>query len=140
MRILIKAAVFQHTAARRRLDASALLAKLNILFQHTAARRRLERYSQSFDQFSCVSTHSRPKAAGQAENQAKPMTEVSTHSRPKAAGEHHARDSRRRRSFNTQPPEGGWKSWHKQTLYQIIVSTHSRPKAAGSRPCRFGIA
>ena len=77
--------MFQHTAARRRLDlasclsvfvrcfntqppeggwhASALLAKLNILFQHTAARRRLGRRSLWPGRCLC---------------------------------------------FNTQPPEGGW--------------------------------
>ena len=109
MRILIKAAVFQHTAARRRLDASALLAKLNILFQHTAARRRLERYSQSFDQFSCVSTHSRPKAAG---------SEIHFFNHTIY-------------SFNTQPPEGGWWVVAGVPIRVGSVSTHSRPKAAG---------
>ena len=38
---------------------------------------------------------------------------------------------RQRLSFNTQPPEGGWKviDWFKAAK---PVSTHSRPKAAGS--------
>ena len=36
-------------------------------------------------------------------------------------------------SFNTQPPEGGWReSTIKASGNRAIVSTHSRPKAAGS--------
>ena len=56
---------FQHTAARRRLGRHRLLLTLRVWqFQHTAARRRLG--GCDFDQLwrSCVSTHSRPKAAG----------------------------------------------------------------------------
>ena len=55
-----------------------------------------------------VSTHSRPKAAGQYEHVIVSPKGVSTHSRPKAAG-----------SF-------GGRYWLPTT-----VSTHSRPKAAG---------
>ena len=99
-----------------------------------------------------VSTHSRPKAAGSVT--IKPITQlgVSTHSRPKAAGKAPSKGetklkwfqhtaARRRMAknpqtitnhmrFNTQPPEGGWKSL-KARIIQLIVSTHSRPKAAG---------
>ena len=53
---------------------------------------------------------------------------VSTHSRPKAAARFFVHFPRRR-SFNTQPPEGGWKkSVCRNTV--TAVSTHSRPKAA----------
>ena len=77
-----------------------------------------------------VSTHSRPKAAGQRRDAGLFHRAVSTHSRPKAAGEWTAIDklhawfqhtAARRRlvqtkgvgwtlgsGFNTQPPEGGW--------------------------------
>ena len=57
------------------------------MFQHTAARRRL--VGENFIVFSFLS--------------------VSTHSRPKAAGEAawYLLDTSRAR-FNTQPPEGGW--------------------------------
>ena len=57
-----------------------------MLFQHTAARRRLD--ACSFTQFepSVVSTHSRPKAAGLMPFFMLFTTKVSTHSRPKAAG------------------------------------------------------
>ena len=55
-----------------------------------------------------VSTHSRPKAAGDVLEKELPPGVVSTHSRPKAAG-------------------------HKQRMIELRhrVSTHSRPKAAG---------
>ena len=58
---------------------------------------------------SCVSTHSRPKAAGSQNLLITAIGKVSTHSRPKAAGD--------------------------ETLLarvkDFLVSTHSRPKAAG---------
>ena len=55
-------------------------------FQHTAARRRLDTIAIMFTRCRHVSTHSRPKAAGAANQWA----------------------SYRHHSFNTQPPEGGW--------------------------------
>ena len=35
------------------------------------------------------------------------------------------------RSFNTQPPEGGWSRKNASRFARIYVSTHSRLKAAG---------
>ena len=102
------------------------------MFQHTAARRRLENkrksilryggfntqppeggWKTSVNQYcdTAVSTHSRPKAAGQNQLHLSHVCLVSTHSRPKAAG-----------------GQGG-----EQHLGQS-VSTHSRPKAAGITP------
>ena len=78
-------------------------------FQHTAARRRLGRNL-------FVSKLARL---------------VSTHSRPKAAGTRTGRSTTTRRSFNTQPPEGGWNRAYRDCFGQT-VSTHSRPKAAGA--------
>ena len=147
---------FQHTAARRRLgNGSHLLKCTHSLFQHTAARRRLVRFSifpSCFLGFNTqppeggwvkdgstnlyrkpVSTHSRPKAAGNQSNHFFPLFQVSTHSRPKAAGniivdivpvrafQHTAARRRLAKSdllhfyrprFNTQPPEGGWFGKH----------------------------
>ena len=81
---------------------------MTILFQHTAARRRLEFIAAECDSTLDVSTHSRPKAAGQANG-----ITIS-----------------RQAGFNTQPPEGGWLTAH-QNQRRCYVSTHSRPKAAG---------
>ena len=78
--------MFQHTAARRRLAPVVPLPPLPPVFQHTAARRRLgqKQEMQVFDIE--VSTHSRPKAAGRFETEFRAGDIVSTHSRPKAAG------------------------------------------------------
>ena len=100
-------------------------------FQHTAARRRLDGVGDGVDFGFAVSTHSRPKAAGAVNALGMAVVIVSTHSRPKAAGSYRLNRymhmplfqhtaARRRlaalstrprlppKSFNTQPPEGGW--------------------------------
>ena len=76
-----------------------------------------------------VSTHSRPKAAGLLPLVTNSTVKVSTHSRPKAAGGVFCMKKMIWRSFNTQPPEGGW--FCPFRIIIIRVSTHSRPKAAG---------
>ena len=102
---------FQHTAARRRLPLTRLCSLPVVAgFQHTAARRRLRELSQDFQAQENVSTHSRPKAAAQINNNAIYQEIVSTHSRPKAAAI----------SASLIP-------------FCKAVSTHSRPKAAASR-------
>ena len=55
--------MFQHTAARRRLQFNQEAVNEAVEFQHTAARRRLHLYSLIFKRGYVVSTHSRPKAA-----------------------------------------------------------------------------
>ena len=55
--------MFQHTAARRRLQIFLLSQVFLLKFQHTAARRRLRINAQSSENIDRVSTHSRPKAA-----------------------------------------------------------------------------
>ena len=102
----------------------------------------------------CVSTHSRPKAAGRGQCHDVAWRLVSTHSRPKAAGcfnsklicfkgfqhtaarrrlDHDSAKQSRRQCFNTQPPEGGWTGRLKLGS-ENHVSTHSRPKAAENLP------
>ena len=77
-----------------------------------------------------VSTHSRPKAAGDGRTISAKELQVSTHSRPKAAGTRQPM-LRAQKSFNTQPPEGGWLQKPRRRSHRRSVSTHSRPKAAG---------
>ena len=77
---------FQHTAARRRLGWTSTEWFFGDWFQHTAARRRLARNPSKKRTAKTVSTHSRPKAAGTIRQGSKIKT----------------------KSFNTQPPEGGW--------------------------------
>ena len=55
---------FQHTAARRRLACDRPSSFFLALFQHTAARRRLGQKAPAIPPERLVSTHSRPKAAG----------------------------------------------------------------------------
>ena len=57
--------LFQHTAARRRLLLFQPSQAAVVLFQHTAARRRLHTNHQETASNQIVSTHSRPKAAAE---------------------------------------------------------------------------
>ena len=78
-----------------------------------------------------VSTHSRPKAAGKVVKLANMRNDVSTHSRPKAAGNSNIlifRDFMV--STHSRPKAAGFA--FSQPVKTIYVSTHSRPKAAGS--------
>ena len=146
--------MFQHTAARRRLEILFLLDFPLRKFQHTAARRRLVEHSGKFKTTFSVSTHSRPKAAGNFSFKRQRNTVVSTHSRPKAAGsammvfrtvnsmfQHTA--ARRRLALNKKINDRVAKFQHTaarrrlalhffQLAGSVDVSTHSRPKAAGS--------
>ena len=61
---------------------------------------------------------------------------VSTHSRPKAAGQAYLSCTYLHTCFNTQPPEGGWVVVVEAQA--VVVSTHSRPKAAGKEPLPVG--
>ena len=77
-------------------------------FQHTAARRRLETLSkiQTFTK----GFNTQPPEGGWVldlpEDAGK--LSVSTHSRPKAAGDRISATTDSSSGFNTQPPEGGW--------------------------------
>ena len=80
---------------------------LNV-FQLTAARRRLDPSPEEYDPVADVSTHSRPKAAGQKYHETD-IFHKSFNSQPPEGG-WGLLNARRggRVSFNSQPPEGGW--------------------------------
>ena len=141
--------LFQHTAARRRLKSSCRLMR-RWRFQHTAARRRLLLWGMLEFHFKRVSTHSRPKAAGNRYYLKSPKGRFQhTAARRRLPNQGIGRVCRKR--FNTQPPEGGCaEKWDvkryerfqhtaaRRRLYIALpqtcrqtVSTHSRPKAAG---------
>ena len=102
--------LFQHTAARRRLEKSTI-EWLGSQRVSTHSRPKAAGQSTSITQpFYKVSTHSRPKAAGHTLKNSYLITRVSTHSRPKAAGSARMAVLLVQISFNTQPPEGGWTS------------------------------
>ena len=115
---LYRLKLFQHTAARRRLDGRYGNRSSGGRFQHTAARRRLA-------------------STGKTQN----TTKKSFNTQPPEGGWVHKPSLQQYpKSFNTQPPEGGWfllRCWGRCGFF---VSTHSRPKAAGlfglcSRDC-----
>ena len=83
--------------------------------------------------FKRVSTHSRPKAAGYYNLIDQYYEEVSTHSRPKAAGWNHWPLPFGCRSFNSQPPEGGWGQMA-QPLTANRKSFNSQPPEGGWLP------
>ena len=76
---------FQHTAARRRLDSSRIRRVPMRVFQHTAARRRLEWRRTARRGGSCFNTQP-PEGGWTVDIGSNEYTGVSTHSRPKAAG------------------------------------------------------
>ena len=122
------------------------------MFQHTAARGRLDSMAVPVMRWIGVSTHSRPRAAGLSTIRLGcPLRFQHTAARGRLAGQH--RDNGIRTfGFNTQPPEGGWmpvwsvglqveKFQHtaargrlgpikNHILTMLVVSTHSRPRAA----------
>ena len=102
---------------------------LDILFQHTAARRRLQPLGLCNPDRCGVSTHSRAEAAALIPKFGCNRTPVSTHSRPKAAADKSYFDASGGACFNTQPRGGGCIGAHNWT-HGIEVSTHSHPKVA----------
>ena len=126
-------------------------------FQHTAARRRLQAFKIGVIPLTIVSTHSRPKAAATWNCPFCVDVDVSTHSRPKAAAsctfgasilrmfQHTAArrrllqrgcDNRKRQTFQHTAAR---RRLQNAVVYSVTigtVSTHSRPKAAASY-CKF---
>ena len=102
----------------------------SVWFQHTAARRRLAPSIDANPRPFVVSTHSRPKAAGQINIILFQRFHVSTHSRPKAAGHKFTVELVYWKvSTHSRPKAAGKRGFEADEL--TIVSTHSRPKAAG---------
>ena len=102
---------FQHTAARRRLVFKTLFRFAFKWFQHTAARRRLVTHTAAMKLKQVFQhTAARRRLDGIGYHMFHEFV-VSTHSRPKAAG---------KKPYSV----------HRITF---DVSTHSRPKAAGKR-------
>ena len=84
----------------------------------------------SIQRTSEVSTHSRPKAAGENVVGIQGASEVSTHSRPKAAGSTYTRADIDRLFQHTAARRRLGDFVH-LNIRLCMVSTHSRPKAAG---------
>ena len=104
---MVKGVVFQHTAARRRLVLLKMEQAEIIEFQHTAARRRLGNRPPESQIRAGFNTQP-PEGGWNIWPIWSAAARVSTHSRPKAAGQPFKRYLNHGKSFNTQPPEGGW--------------------------------
>ena len=78
------------------------------MFQHTAARRRLDVFNVLFFPVLWVSTHSRPKAAGNQRRQCHLDSFCYNTQPPYGGWLFIAGYTLFSSSFNTQPPEGGW--------------------------------
>ena len=126
--------MFQHTAARRRLDRSQSTSKQTIQFQHTAARRRLEvviggdAAKHAFQHTAARRRLVRPEVTGGT------GSIVSTHSRPKAAGFPFGFKLPARLSFNTQPPEGGWEVEQVEQQAEAVQHTAARRRLVSFWP------
>ena len=77
------------------------------LFQHTAARRRLDTEYMYVLSRKLVSTHSRPKAAGLI-NLLQQLKQQFQHTAARRRLDGLRVFVYAQNSFNTQPPEGGW--------------------------------
>ena len=121
---------FQHTAARRRLAVRGFPVLDLLLFQHTAARRRLAVVPFLTLQ-GCLFQHTAARRRLVVRCVCRQIFRRSFNTQPPEGGwSYLLPPAGGRRSFNTQPPEGGWAVKHKAAAHQV-VSTHSRPKAAG---------
>ena len=99
------------------------------MFQHTAARRRLQILEYTGFKGNVVSTHSRPKAAASGIKSTALTTTFQHTAARRRLRIRLCQIKQRFASFNTQPPEGGCADFTTLGLVEG-VSTHSRPKAA----------
>ena len=121
--------LFQHTAARRRLVLTFYPILLVLKFQHTAARRRLGVAQWCQGRHRCFNTQP-PEGGWDSDIKRRLTALVSTHSRPKAAGQLRVHmGAAIRVSTHSRPKAAGFLSFRFKKLF--FVSTHSRPKAAG---------
>ena len=79
------------------------------VFQHTAARRRLENICYLEESGLIVSTHSRPKAAGSSKQHNGHCLSCFNTQPPEGGWMFLNFGKSITGGFNTQPPEGGWR-------------------------------
>ena len=147
-------AVFQHTAARRRLPLDSSIPPV---LSRVSTHSRAEAAANSrfiLQARKTVSTHSRAEAAARSSGKVIHSRTVSTHSRAEAAANIFLLPHSSNDSFNTQPRGGGCHQrcdlpFKKQSFNtqprgggcvrailnrpSFLVSTHSRAEAAASR-------
>ena len=103
----------EHVSTHSRLKAAGASYNALVARENVSTHSRLKaagRRGTDVGNHRAVSTHSRLKAAGLAMFVDILASAVSTHSRLKAAGVFFSRQTGFTICFNTQPPEGGWKT------------------------------
>ena len=104
----VKQLVSTHSRPKAAGRVNLMVQKRLILFQHTAARRRLDDKAKEQGDTSGFNTQP-PEGGWEKRTNDYFGGKVSTHSRPKAAGKILCDIWLYRHGFNTQPPEGGWR-------------------------------
>ena len=125
---------FQHTAARRRPDVLWTWGSMAFKCFNTQPPEGGRPLSCTIEQLDLiVSTHSRPKAAGEFENLNLSQINLFQHTAARRRPDFHfyLYNPDKTICFNTQPPEGGRSDLTPELIHLSTVSTHSRPKAAG---------
>ena len=108
------------------------------VFQHTAARRRLVSYGSIASTLIDVSTHSRPKAAEMSRSPAKAVCPCFNTQPPEGGWRRIGWLSMcQRQSFNTQPPEGGWSPPAPPLLFWLLFQHTAARRRLGRRSFRF---
>ena len=130
--------LFQHTAARRRLNRPLYLDGIPDLFQHTATRRRLSPAASAYRADICFNTQP-PEGGWRRVGQAVQHRRGFNTQPPEGGCRPLYQPTDRLTRFNTQPPEGGW-TGSPPAPRRWDVSTHSRPKAAGLTSSSTGFA
>ena len=108
------------------------------VFQHTAARRRLESISYVAMRDSAVSTHSRPKAAGHTIPRRRLQMRCFNTQPPEGGWKAKNWLLPQLCGFNTQPPEGGWgKSQEQLQIMDLFQHTAARRRLVGRTRMRM---
>ena len=122
--------MFQHTAARRRLEAIQDRQCRPVCFNTQPPEGGWQRFVGNFLQAHGFNTQ--PPEGGWADGAKAMVYDIlfqHTAARRRLASFYN-KSSIKLLGFNTQPPEGGWLK-NDSKLRIAYVSTHSRPKAAG---------
>ena len=126
-------AMFQHTAARRRLLEARVWAWGRGEVSTHSRPKAAAKGGALQPLAGAVSTHSRPKAAAPCRVDRLVAQVVSTHSRPKAAARQRLPGHRAQVVSTHSRPKAAAGHGAEQRLFGL-VSTHSRPKAAAPTP------
>ena len=103
--------MFQHTAARRRLDVAIAAGEIGKQFQHTAARRRLARFWRFPYQSSRFQHTAARRRLGRWQRRLDGLCR-----------------------FNTQPPEGGWRYFCSRVRYGLQFQHTAARRRLGLLP------